>query len=170
VHHRRSIRFRGFDYASENSYFVTIVAYQRQNLFGEIQNNEARQTLLGEIVRVSWLAIPDHFSNAEIDEFIVMPNHLHGIINLFEDHRKGTIYRAPTQAFGKPVQGSIPTIIRSFKAAVTREARREGIYLEPVWQRNYYEHIIGEILEYDQVIEYIHSNPRNWLMDEEFCQ
>lgn len=170
MHHRRSIRLAHFDYASENSYFITIVTYQRQNLFGQILNDEVHLSRLGEVVRVNWLALPEHFPNSEIDEFVVMPNHIHGIINLFDDHRRGTIYRAPTEGFGKPVKGSIPTIIRTFKAAVTRDARRESIYLAPIWQRNYFEHIIGEILEYDQVIEYIHNNPRNWLMDEEFCQ
>lgn len=178
---RRSIRLPGFDYASENSYFLTLVTDHRKNLFGEIHNDELKITSLGEIARVNWQAIPEHFPNAELDEFVIMPNHLHGIINLFEDHRrgsishcKGSIYRAPTtnedppiEAYGKPVPGSIPTIIRTYKASVTRNAR-EMLGIFPVWQRNYYEHVIGFDAEYDEIVEYIHCNPLNWLKDDEY--
>ena len=167
MRYRRSIRLPAFDYSSGNSYFLTLVTHHRQNLFGILQNGKVDLSRLGEFVRENWMAIPDHFANAELDEFVVMPNHLHGIINLFEDRRRGTIYRAPTEAFGKPVPGSIPTIIRTFKASVTRKAREE-LGVSPVWQRNYYEHIIGLDAEYDEIVEYIHCNPLNWLNDDEF--
>lgn len=172
--HRRSIRLPGFNYASENSYFITLVTDKRRNLFGEIQNDDLKITSLGEITRVNWQAIPEHFPNVEMDEFVIMPNHLHGIINLFEDPRRGSIYRAPTgidraptEAYGKPVPGSIPTIIRTYKASVTRMAREE-LGIVTVWQRNYYEHVIGFDAEYDEIVEYIHCNPLNWLKDDEF--
>jgi len=104
------------------------------------------------------------------DEFVVMPNHIHGII---WHTGRGTARRAPTidptiEQFGKPVPGSIPTIVRSYKSAVTK---RINTFLNtpasPVWQRNYYEHIITTDREYESIIEYIDANPRNWLVDTE---
>jgi putative transposase len=166
---RKQIRLKGYDYASEGAYFVTIVTEDRLPLFGEIVEGEMRLNELGKIVRDEWLKTAVLRENVELceDEFVVMPNHFHGIIHLFGC--RGTARRAPTvEQFGKPVLGSIPTIIRAFKSATTR-----GINLyrnspgEAVWQRNYYEHIIGTDREFEQIAKYISDNPRNWMTDKE---
>jgi REP element-mobilizing transposase RayT len=137
-HHRRSIRLEEYDYTQPGGYFVTIVTYQRDCLFGEIINEQIQLNEFGRIVDECWREIPHHFPNVELGAYVVMPNHVHGIIVITDG--RGTIYRAPTQEqFQKPVAGSIPTIVRTYKAAVTRRIGRE-LNATGVWQRNYYEY------------------------------
>jgi REP element-mobilizing transposase RayT len=125
---------------------------------------------LGELVEKCWMDIPDHFPNVEVKPFMVMPNHIHGIITIYEDDGRGTIYRAPTtEKFGRPVIGSVPTIIRTYKASVSRIARRE-LGMVKIWQRNYYEHIIRNELELKNIACYISINPETWADDPEYQQ
>jgi putative transposase len=128
-HHRCSIRLKEYDYSQPGGYFITIVTYQRDLLFGKIVNEEMKLNDYGRVVEECWREIPKHFQNVELGAYVVMPNHVHGIIVINENNnraddessaRRGTIYRAPTEQFGKPVSGSIPTIVRTFKSAVTR--------------------------------------------------
>ena len=79
-HHRRSIRLKGYDYSQPGWYFVTVVTYDRQNLFGHIENGKMILNDGGKIARKCWLEIPHHYPNVNLDEFVVMPNHVHGII------------------------------------------------------------------------------------------
>ena len=165
---RRSIRLKGYDYSAVGGYYVTLVTLGRGCIFGEIVGEEMRVNAMGRIVEECWRAIPEHFPNADIDLSIVMPNHLHGIIMLHEDSR-GTTCRAPTptiEHFGKPTTGSLPTIVRSFKAAVTARARHE-LSLANVWQRNYYEHILRDQVDYERIANYIACNPAMWDEDKE---
>src|SRR5229473_40401 len=125
---RRSIRLRGADYSEPGAYFITICAAQRRNIFGNIDGGRVVLSPLGEIVRACWIEIPEHFARASAEQFVVMPNHLHGIIGL----TVGARYIVPLdraarmpEKFQKPAKGSIPTIIRTFKAAVARRARKE---------------------------------------------
>ncbi|MBK9924982.1 MAG: transposase [Anaerolineales bacterium] len=165
-HHRRSIRLKGFDYAQSGGYFITIVTYHRDLLFGEVVNKEMRLNEFGKIADECWRAIPEHFPNVELGAFVIMPKHVHGIVVINNDGR-GTIYRAPTQEqFQKPVKGSIPTIIRTFKSAVTRLIGREH-NATGIWQKNYYEHIIRNHEDWDRIHQYIKSNPSMWAEDEE---
>ncbi|MFN7355948.1 MAG: hypothetical protein ACK5UZ_11575, partial [Pseudanabaena sp.] len=80
IHHRRSIRLQGYDYSQSGAYFVTICTFQRQHLFGEVNNGEMQLNVTGQIISAIWQKSPQHFPNVEIDEFILMPDHLHGII------------------------------------------------------------------------------------------
>jgi putative transposase len=119
----RSIRYKGYDYNQPGGYFVTIVAYQHKFIFGKINNKEMILFELGKIAQSCWQQIPRHFPKVEIEPFEIMPNHIHGIITIVEDDRRGTIYRAPTDThveFGKPIPGSLATIIRVYKVAVSR--------------------------------------------------
>jgi REP-associated tyrosine transposase len=171
-HHRRSIRIKEYDYAQPGGYFVTIVTYQRNCIFGNIVNEETQLNAFGKIADECWRAIPDHFPNVELGAYIVMPNHVHGIIVINDradasaSARRGTIYRAPTEQFGKPIIGSIPTIIRTFNAAVTRRIGRE-LNATGIWQRNYYEHVIRNHEDWDRIHRYIESNPSMWAEDDE---
>ncbi len=163
-HHRRSIRLLGYDYSQAGAYYVTIVTYQRDCLFGKIENEEMILSDLGKIADECWRAIPDHFPLVELGAYVVMPNHVHGIIVI--TNGRGTIYRAPTQEqFQKPVVGSIPTIIRTFKAAVTRRIGREH-NATGIWQRNYYEHIIRDQTDLQNKTDYVDANPVLWDEDE----
>ena len=164
-HHRHSIRIKRYDYASPGAYFITIVTHHRECLFGKVRNGEMNLFNYGKIVDEFWRAIPDHFSHVELGMYVIMPNHVHGI-TVINDGSRGTIYRAPTEQFGKPVVGSIPTIVRTFKAAVTRHIDRE-LSSTGIWQRNYYEHIIRDEREWNNIHLYIENNPTNWTDDEE---
>ncbi len=171
-HHRHSIRLPNYDYSQPGAYFVTVVTYQRILLFGNIVNQEMRLNDFGKVADECWSAIPDHFPNAELGAYVVMPNHMHGIISINDPADadicacRGTIYRAPTENFGKPVVGSIPTIIRAYKAAVTRRIGRE-FNVTGIWQRNYYEHIIRNGRDLQNKTDYIEANPRLWEKDDE---
>jgi putative transposase len=161
-HHRRSIRLPRYDYSQAGAYYVTIVSYHRDLLFGEIVNKEMILNEFGKIADECWRAIPYHFPFVELGAYVIMPNHVHGIIFI----RRGTIYRAPTmEQFQKPVADSIPTIIRTFKAAVTRRIGREH-NATGIWQRNYYEHIIRDEQDLQNKSDYIEANPTLWDEDD----
>lgn len=178
--HRRSIRLKGYDYSQTGVYFVTICAYKRECLFGEINNSVMSLNKFGQIVRDEWIKTKIIRSKIKLDEFMIMPNHFHGIIIIFDNDRRGTGqnncrgtgHRAPTvEQFGKPTHNSIPTIIRSFKSVVTKRINQlRKIPDASVWQRNYYEHVIRHDDEFNRIREYIINNPLNWRDDENYTQ
>jgi len=177
--HRRSIRLQGYDYSQAGAYFVTICTQGRACLFGGIENDAMTLNEYGCVVRDEWLKTAEVRAEIQVGEFVVMPNHFHGIVIIDSGmvvmgrgtaRRALTEYtarRAPTmERFGQPISGSLPTIIRAFKSAVTKrinEIRQlPGIQ---VWQRNYYEHVIRNEADYGQIAEYIFDNPRRWEED-----
>ncbi len=169
--HRRSIRLRGADYSDSGAYFITMCAAKQKSIFGKIENGRTVLNPLSEIIRACWIGIPQHFAHASIKEFIVMPNHLQGIVTLSVGARYIVPFdreaRTP-ERFQKPVKGSIPTIVRTFKAAVARQARKElGIDGRSIWQRNYFERVLREGQDYADVSRYIVENPMRWEWDEE---
>ena len=161
-HHRRSIRLKGYDYCQVGAYFVTIVTQDRVCLFGAVVDGEMRLNDAGRMVAQCWQQIPAHFPHVELDEFVMMPNHVHGIIIVV-----GARHAVPLpERFGKPVSGSLPTIIRSFKSAATKRINElRGTTGTRVWQRNYYEHIIRDEQSWDRIREYIVNNPLQWELD-----
>jgi len=183
-HHRRSIRLKNYDYASPGAYFVTIVTHRRQCLFGNVMDGQMRLNEFGEIVRDEWLKTETIRPRVQLDEYVIMPNHVHGIIIINDDNRRGTLQRAPTimqraptimqrtptiEQFGKPTSDSIPTIIRLLKSATTKRINEyRNTPAVPVWQRNYYEHIIRNETELQQIRQYIANNPINWENDENY--
>ena len=182
--HRRSIRLPAADYSRPGGYFLTICAVGRRQLFGRIHNDRVVLSSLGEIVRKCWIQIPRHFSQASLKEFVVMPSHMHGIIALAVGARNqvpssvspvvGARYIVPSsenpetaEQFQKPVKGSIPTIVRTFKAAVTREAKASLCWMGEIWQRNYFERVLRDGKEYNAASRYILENPMRWKRDKE---
>jgi REP element-mobilizing transposase RayT len=158
---RRTIRLRGFDYSQPGAYFVTICVQDRAGVFGEIVDGEWVPNEFGKIVEEEWERTGALRDYVTLDAFVVMPDHFYGILLLAG---RGTARRAPTfpatiEKFGAPVGGSIPTIIRAFKSAVTRrvnEARSSpGADL---WQRGYYEHVIRGEEGLLRLRRYIRSN------------
>ena len=190
--HRRSIRLKGYDYTQPGAYFVTICTHNREPLFGRMVDGDMVLNVFGEMVWAWWREIPDHFLHVELDAFVAMPNHVHGIIWIVGHHVRaryaknvgatharaknvGARHAVPLQngetipryeQFCKPVPGSIPTIIRSFKSAVTRRINEmRDTPGARVWQRNYYEHIIRNDRALNAIRHYITENPLSWHLD-----
>jgi len=170
---RRAIRLKDYDYSRAGYYFVTVCVNNRELSLGEIKN-DCRGTACcapnkyGKIVYDEWINTGKFRKNVELDEFIVMPNHFHGIVVINESGMvSGTARRAPTQGFGKPVAGSLSTIMRSFKSAVTKQINESrNMPGAQFWQRNYYEHVIRDEDDLNRIREYIVNNPAKWQEDE----
>jgi putative transposase len=166
IHHRKSIRIKEYDYSQSGYYFVTICSYNRENIFGKIIDGKIELNDFGEIVKDELRNTERNRLYVEIDYYCIMPNHLHFIL-IINDRGRDTARRVPTETFGNPVKGSLPTIIRSIKSAITKkinEIRKSpGV---PIWQRNYYEHIIRNEKELYEIRKYIENNPLNWNRDE----
>ncbi len=181
-HRRRSIRLKGYDYAQPGAYFVTIVTHSRQCLLGDIEAGEMRLTDVGQIVAACWQAIPNHFARARLDLFVVMPNHLHGIITIGIDDSAGWGEACAVKAFAQPTTsladasplrrdgtqpGSLQAIIQNFKSISTRRinAWRDTPGMA-FWQRTYYEHVVRDEADLARLRAYIQHNPAHWTMDQ----
>ena len=161
---RRFIRLPAFRYGQPGSYFLTICAYEKNCIFGRVSDSTVELTALGQIVSECWIAIPQHFPHAETTAHVVMPNHLHGIV-IFRTTGHEDADRS--EAFQKPVAGSLPTVVRSYKAAVRLEAKRAGVAIQRVWQRGYFERVIRNEKEFWAAVQYITENPARWELDRE---
>ena len=176
--HRQSVRLPDFDYSQPGAYFVTIVTQDRKILFGQIVGGEMELNDIGRMVRAAWIAIPEHYPMVELGEFVIMPNHFHGIIAICVGESQGINVGArhavprpfsEKEGFGKPVSGSLSTIMRSFKSATTKAFHEfSGDSEDRLWQRSFYEHVIRNERDYRAIYEYIVANPMNWEMDDEF--
>lgn len=146
-HHRRTIRLQGYDYASAGAYFVTVCTQERASLFGEVAAGEMALSAYGEIVACYWKEIPRHFQ-ATLDAWVVMPNHVHGIIVITGrgEALSATDDASPLREGGGPrgaAPGSLAAIIQNVKAVSARRINAlRGSPGARVWQRNYYEHVI----------------------------
>lgn len=188
LHHRRSIRLSGYDYSQPGAYFITIVSYERRCVFGTVENDIVRLSPFGEVVDICWMRLVEFFP-AHLDEYVIMPNHFHGIIWIDGSRERGSLGEAGGK-FGEgqkfvdsppasPLQNiqdqwhgtqsqSLGAIVQNFKAQTAR--RINGIRRTPggdVWQRNYYEHVIRDENELCMKREYILKNPIEWALDEE---
>lgn len=154
IHHRRSIRLRTYDYTQAGAYFVTICTWQRECLFGEIVQEEMVLNEAGSIAVAAWTDLPNHYRYVELDAFVVMPNHFHGLIVLRDEHQE--------------MRHGLPEIIRGFK---TFSSRRINGYRNntgcPVWQRNYYDRVVRNEQEMTRARTYIANNPLQWANDKE---
>ena len=167
VHHRRSIRLRDYDYSSAGAYFVTVCTRNRECLLGEVVEGEMVPNDAGRWVQTAWDALPDRFAGLELGDFVVMPNHIHGIIVLV-----GAGLALPQRgAASRGAASSAPTlgeVVRAFKSIsalkVNRALSRSGSF----WQRNYYEHVIRDMGEWERIQAYIIANPANWADDPEY--
>lgn len=168
VHHRRSVRLKGFDYSQKGNYFITICSALKELIFGKIQNCEVILNPLGKLIEKQLLKTEDIRTNVKIDSYVIMPNHLHVIISISDKKDKNII---EIERFSRPVKNSIPTIVRLFKSSVTRAAGElNGFNLISIWQKGYYEHVIKNNTELKYIREYIKRNPELWADDEYFIQ
>jgi putative transposase len=184
--HRRSIRLPGYDYSSEGAYYVTIVTQGRECLFGEIVDGEMRINEYGEIVQKWWNEIPIHFPNVQLGAFVMMPNHIHGIIFITTERRGEVV--SPLEDPNNNIQDadvdenvtlgrvSLPLrkrtlgqIVAYFKYQSTKEMNRieTDKAITKFWQRNYYEHIIRDEKDLQNKTDYIEANPTLWDEDDD---
>jgi len=158
-------RLRDYDYSQPGAYFITICTKKRSCLFGEIEKDRMNVNHYGEIVRLSWLELPQHYTNVELDVFVIMPNHIHGIISL-TDVGAG-LKPAPTDS-SRDKQHGLPEIIRAFKTFSSRQINKfRNMPGTSVWQRNYYEHVIRRDESLSKIREYIETNQLSWALDKE---
>jgi len=163
---RVSIRLKDFDYSQPGGYFVTVCAQGHRQIFGAVRGDEMLPNMLGLIVENEWLRTPLLREGTTLDAFVVMPNHFHGIL-MIEDC-EATMHRGPTfERFGRPVTSSLSTIMRSFKAAVSRRSRRLCPHACDIWQPRFYDHIIRDERCLEKIRDYILSNPARWSQDRE---
>lgn len=173
-HHRRSIRLKGYDYSLPGAYFVTICTQHMECRFGEVINDVMRLNAAGLVVQHEWEHLPQRFSTMRLDEFVVMPNHLHGIVVIVNSPVGASLVDAQPSAGTSPAPTGRPTlseIIGAFKSITTNEyiqgVREFGWpqFNRRVWQRNFYDHIIRNEREYNAIRQYIRNNPLKWGMD-----
>ena len=189
VANRRRIRARQYDYSQPGAYFITICVADRNPVLGKVVRNRSVPFLTGRIVEAAWHDLPSRFEWLSVDSFVVMPNHIHGILifNVIGDQIPGDhIHATRRQGVAKPgVMNHAPTrrryradgrapvslgeVVRTFKAAATRSIRRSGL-CDFSWQRNYYEHIIRTDRAFGRIREYIEGNPARWVDDRYFVE
>ena len=164
-HHRHSLRLQGFDYTQEGAYFVTVCLQDRACLFGDISDGKMILNDVGLMAEKCWNEIPAHFPHIELDEFVIMPNHVHGILSITTAVGAKNVSPLPSQQMHGPSK-TIGSVIRGFKIGVTKWMR-QNTPVYNVWQRNYYEHVIRDSDDWNRTHLYIESNPRDWEDDEE---
>ena len=173
-HHRRSIRLKGYNYSQAGCYYLTVVTQNRECLFGDVVDGKMVLNGAGRVAQTCWLEIPNHFPNVHLDAFIIMPNHIHGIIFIINDEMGKSVgvqnfeplQRSNQNKYQQIIPHSIGSIIRGFKIGVTKWFRHNtDIYT--VWQRNYWEHVIRDEKELNHIQEYTINNPLKWDFDDE---
>ncbi|MFN4844547.1 MAG: transposase [Dolichospermum sp.] len=187
IHKRQSIRLKGYDYSQSGLYFITICCYQRECLFGNIMNSQIILNNFGQLIKEEWLKSAEIRKEIEFDDFVIMPNHFHGIVIInqeinsdfmkndvdFQDNNVGANGRAPLQQIQssrpkismKPK--SISSLIAGFKSATTKKINIiRNTPQNPVWQRNYYDHIIRNDESLARIREYVQNNPLSWENDQ----
>jgi REP element-mobilizing transposase RayT len=164
---RRSIRLQGYDYSQTGAYFVTVSTHGKKCLFGEIVDGQIMLNDAGRVAKQCWNDIPVHFPHVELDEWVIMPNHVHGILHIVYA-TVGAKNFSPLPITKRPrgTSKTLGSVIRGFKIGVTKWVRQNNV-IHNVWQRNYYEHIIRNDDEMNRIREYIVNNPLQWESDRE---
>ncbi len=161
-HHRRSIRLPGYDYASPGAYYITLVAANRDCLFGRVEAGQFELSTLGGIVSNEWLATPQIRPGVTLGAFVVMPNHLHAIIWL---PKTDVEPMARPLGFGRR---SLSSVVSGYKATVTRQHRAAVQHSNAVvWLRSFYEHVIRDEDDLAAIEAYIEQNLLRWAEDSE---
>jgi putative transposase len=162
-HHRRSTRLQHFDYSQAGAYFVTVVTYERTSLFGNIVNGEMWLSDVGRLVQSVWYDLPMHYQRVGCDAFVIMPNHIHGVIVLTDVAVGAGLKPAPTS---RPMRHGLSEIVRGLKTFSARRINKiRNTPGASVWQRNYFEHVVRSEAELSRIREYVVNNPLQWELD-----
>ena len=164
----RSIRLKGFDYSSPGFYFVTICCDAKRCVLGSVTDAHARLSQIGKAVQDCWVAIPAHFSHTKLHEFVIMPNHVHGIIEILRIAGSPRLEEIGRIDRPRPIQPrSLSAILRSFKSAAAKNVYRDLKFQATLWQRNFYERVLRDADELANAQRYILENPEKWEWDNE---
>jgi REP element-mobilizing transposase RayT len=173
---RCSLRLPDYDYTQPGAYFVTICTYEKKSLFGKVVNGEMILNEVGQVAHQEWLRLNIRFRHMDFSTFVVMPNHVHGIIYISADmNHKGLGDPAPfagplcSNSKFQVLPGSLGAVVRAYKASVTWRIRAIGLTNQAhIWQRNYYEHVIRNEQDFQTICDYIETNPQKWQQDRFF--
>ena len=177
IHHRESIRLKDFDYSSNGAYFITICTRDRECLFRGVTDGDVSNNFAAKMIDIWWRKIPGKYANILLDDFVIMPNHFHGIVlnvgaNLCV--RPGLVEKTGQSKAGRHMGLPLHRVVQWFKTMTTNEYIRNvkqnnwPVFNGSLWQRNYYEHIIRNEEELNKIREYIRNNPLNWQIDDYF--
>ena len=163
IHHRRSVRLKNYDYAESGAYFVTVISQNRQCIFGEVVDGKIELNEFGHILAEEWERSNKIRQEIELDAFVVMPNHIHGIVTI---DVVGATGRSPSPS--GPPKRSLGAFVGGFKSAVTTRINQfRGTPGAAIWQRNYYEHVTRDEESLNRIRQYILDNPARWASDPE---
>jgi len=160
---RKSLRLKNYDYSQNGMYFVTICSYQKKCFFGRIVDDEMKLSTVGEIAQRYLVDIPKYYKGVSIDEFIIMPNHIHIVVELSD---VVVTEQCSVTTQNNKNYGLLSKIVKSYKNAVTKEINKKFGKNNFKWQRSYYDHIIRKEESLQKIKEYIMINPRDWKKDE----
>jgi putative transposase len=163
IYQDQSRRLKHWDYSTPGGYYVTICTQQRRLFFGTIEKNELNLSPVGEIVTQEWLKTASLRESVELDEFVVMPNHFHGIIFLKQVVGTGVQKSEETKLI------SLGLIISQFKSACTRRIRANFVK-DFAWQSRFYDHVIRDEIDLQRIRIYIRDNPMKWALDKYYCK
>lgn len=165
---RNSLRHPKYDYTNAGAYFVTICAHQGRSLFGQIAEQTMILNRLGQIADIAWREFADRHPETMLDQFVIMPNHVHVLLWLTESSTVDSQQDEEKQRkFGDAIAGSLSTLIGVYKGAVTQKASHEKLIPgPPLWQRNFYDRIVRNESELQRIRNYIETNPARWIEDQ----
>jgi REP element-mobilizing transposase RayT len=191
THHHQAMRLRGYDYTLSGAYFVTLVSWKRACIFGEVIDGVMQQNSLGKLIQLEWNHIPYQFPKVKLDSQIIMSNHFHGIIVIEDKYVGATRLQTHSdrsmEKIGNdqvveasrglpkdindrpngPAPDSLGAIIGQLKSRITKRYwGLPGVERDSIWQPNYYDHIIRNEHQYNQIIQYIETNPLHWEEDQ----
>ena len=165
---RKQMRLKDYDYSKEGAYFVTVCVNDRKCVLGEIVNGCMQLSLIGEIVNEYWNLIPSIYPNVYLDYYVIMPNHLHGII-IIDDMYVGAVINRPNDgAIDNRPYGKLSQIIKSYKQMATKQIHKQNPYFQ--WQRSFYDRIIRNDMDLNRIRHYIVNNSNQWQVDENHPQ
>jgi putative transposase len=154
---RKNTRLRNYDYSTPGMYFVTLCTTDRKATFGNVIEGMMQPSKLGTLAAGCWQAIPQHATGVALDCYVVMPNHIHGLL-----------YLAPDTAQMQRAGAGLSAVISLYKAAVSREANVRGYsFTKPLWQRGFYDHVVRDDSDLYRIRDYIMTNPMRWELDRE---
>jgi REP element-mobilizing transposase RayT len=163
MQYRKSNRLKNWDYSENGFYFITICIKERRCLFGDLMDGEMILSEYGRIAKKCWEDIPGHYEKVELDVFVIMPNHIHGIVSIVRTGR----HACPLRNRSATQYSILSNVIGSYKSAVTRQINRSNKDLGFEWQRSFHDHIVRTDYSLDKICRYIINNPLKWDLDKQ---